>query len=154
MNIKCCHVEDIQNKFLVSIADTKTYIDRSFIIGPLFYEKVKDYMSLRPQDASADRFFIQYLNGKCHNQNIGKNKVGSTPTTIASYLELENPSKYTGHCFRRTSATLLSNSGANMALVKQLGGWRSDSVASGYIADSIRSRDIIYHGITHEKQVL
>ena len=40
-----------------------------------------------------------------------------------------------------------------MALVKQLGGWRSDSVANGYIADSIRRKDIIYEGITHEKQV-
>ena len=122
------------------------------MIGPLFYAKVKKYISLRPQDHFTERFFIYYLNGKCHHQVIGKNKIGFTPSIIASFLGLENSSKYTGHCFRRTSATLLSNSGANMALVKQLGGWRSDAVANGYIADSMKSKNLIYNGIIHENQ--
>lgn len=152
INIKCCDVEDANGKFIVSIYDTKTYIDRAFIIGPLFHSKVKKYISLKPEDEFTERFFIQYANGKCHHQVMGKNKIGSTPSTIASFLGLENPSRYTGHCFRRTSATLLSNSGANMALVKQLGGWRSDTVANGYIADSMKSKNLIYQGITHESK--
>lgn len=151
-NLKCSQVEDINNKFLVSIQDTKTDIDRTFIIGPMFYSKVKEYISLKPTDQFTDRFFIQYLNGKCHRQVMGKNKIGSVPSTIASFLQLENSSRYTGHCFRRTAATLLSNSGANMAMLKQLGGWRSDSVASGYIANSMKTKTLIYQGITHENK--
>ena len=104
--IKYSHVEDNNNKFIVSIYDTKTYTDRAFIIGPLFYSKVKQYILLRPQDQFTDRFFIQYLNGKCHRQVIGKNKIGLIPSTIASYLKLEDASRYTGHCFRRILCSL------------------------------------------------
>lgn len=39
-----------------------------------------------------------------------------------------------------------------MMMIKQLGGWRSDTVASGYIADSMKSKDLIYQGITHENK--
>lgn len=88
-------------------------------------------MSIRPNDQFTDRFFIKYYKGKCQRQVIGKNKIRQTPQIIASYLGLENPKKYTGHCFRRTSATLLSNSGASTTMLKQLGGWKSLTVAQG-----------------------
>lgn len=147
-------MEDKADKFIVQVHDTKTYIDRSFVIGPLFYSTVKEYISLRPPDNFTDRFLIQYSNGKCTRQVLGKNKIGSTPSVIATFLKLENPSRFTGHCFRRTSATLLSNSGANMTMIKQLGGWKSDSVAAGYVADSIRTKDLIFQGIIFQVSYL
>lgn len=152
INLKFNQVEDKTDKFIVSVEDTKTYIDRSFVIGSLFYEKIKKYILLRPQEQFTNRFFIRYNNGKCDKQVMGKNKIGSTPSSIASYLGLKDPSKYTGHCFRRTSATLLSNSGANMPMLKQLGGWKSDTVAAGYIASSERNKDLIFQGIVHENK--
>ena len=106
-NTKCADVEDVNDKLIVSIHDTKTFIDRSFIIGPLFYSTVKSYIKLRSLECTA-RFFVQFLNGKCTRQLMGTNKIGSTPSAIASFLKLENPSAYTDHCFRRISATLLS----------------------------------------------
>ena len=80
---------------------------RTFFIGPLFYEKVKYYISLRPPNAPFARFFAQYLNGKCVCQVIGRNKISKVPKKIATYLGLENVNRYTGHDFCRTGTTLL-----------------------------------------------
>ena len=98
----------------------------------------------------SDRFFIQYHNGRCIRENIGRYKIGEVPESIASYLNLENAKKYTGHSFRRTAATLHSASGANMQMIKQLGRWRSDMIAQGYIENSLLNKQLIYNGITHE----
>lgn len=62
------------------------------------------------------------------------------PCKIANYLKLPKATTYTGHSFRRTSATLLADSGANMTTIKRHGGWKSSTVAEGYIADSIENK--------------
>lgn len=94
-----------------------------------------------------NRFFLQYQNGICIRQFIGKNKISETPKTIALFLNLDDPNGYTGHCFRRSSATALSNAGVNLTMVKQLGGWRSDKVAQGYIENSMTNRKAIFEHI-------
>ena len=40
-----------------------------------------------------------------------KNTLAKIPFEIATFLGLENPKTYTGHCFRRSSATSLADSG-------------------------------------------
>ena len=125
-------IEDLGNRYLVSINETKNDKPRQFIIGELFYKIIQQYTSMRPNDIFTDRFFIQYHNGKCQRQVIGRNKIGETPQSIALYLNLPDPKLYTGHCFRRTGATLLSDSGANITMLKQLGGWKSTNIAQGY----------------------
>ena len=59
---------------------------------------------------------------------------------ITTYLNLENPQEYTGHCFRRTSATTLVNSGADITTLKRHLGWKSSQVAEGYIDNSLQNR--------------
>ena len=78
---------------------------------------------------------------------IGKNKISETPNTIALYLNLPDPQKYTGHSFRSSGATILSNSGANLVAVKSLG-WKSDSVVQGYIDNSVKMKRKIFDDIT------
>ena len=68
-------------------------------------------MSVRPSTTTVDRFFLTYRNGRCINQPIGKNKVGKMPHDIAKFLHLPNPELYTGHSFRRSSATLCVQEG-------------------------------------------
>ena len=51
-------VEDLGNKFLVSINCNKNDYAGQFIVGELFYQKVKKYIDLRPADYVCDRFFI------------------------------------------------------------------------------------------------
>lgn len=129
--LEVADVEDLGGKYLVSIRDSKNGLPRKFVVGDLFYERVKKYISLKPSDFETERFFIHFLKGKCHRQVIGRNKLGQIPKIIAEYLNLTHPHRYTGHCLRRTSATILSNSGANITMLKQLGGWKSAGIAEG-----------------------
>ena len=70
-------------------------------------------------------------------QPLGHNTFGNFPKRIAIFLKLKDVHTYTGHCFRRTAATLLANAGGGMLQVKNLGGWKSDAVAQGYIEHSL-----------------
>lgn len=126
---------------LVNLTDTKTKIDRSFIIRGQYKQIVEKYQSLRPSHMTSNRFFIRYYNGKCCKQVMGKNRISSMPLEIAVYLKLPDCNLYTGHCFRRTSATLLADSGADLTVLKRHGGWKSSSVAEGYIEDSIQNKE-------------
>ncbi|KAJ8911007.1 hypothetical protein NQ315_011272 [Exocentrus adspersus] len=122
-------VQDCETHFLVKLEDTKTKAERSFIITP--EDTVPfDLPGLRTID-----FFVNYIKEKCTVQPVGIHKIGSVPSLVAKFLHLENFSSYTGHCFRRSSATLLANAGANMEVIKRHGGWRSSTVAEGYIED-------------------
>ena len=149
-NTRVCDVEDLGDKFIVSIPDNKNDYPGQFIIGNLFYDKIKHYISLRPKQEFTERFFIHYINGKCQSQNIGRHKIGEVPQLIAKYLNLRNPERYTGHCFRRTAATLLSDAGGNIQMLKQLGRWRSDLIAQGYIENSLHNRQMIFNTVTQQ----
>lgn len=72
---------------------------------------------------------MSHRESKCSSQPIGKNTFGKFPKIIARLLNLEDAELYTGHCFRRTSVTLLANSGANIDILKRHGGWKSATVA-------------------------
>lgn len=99
-------------------------------------------MNLRPSDPSAKilPFFLNYKNGKCTKQCIGVHKFGNVAKNVAKYLDLPIPDEYTGHCFRRSSATMLADAGADMLALKRLGGWKSSSVAEGYVDNSLKNQ--------------
>ncbi|KAJ8911108.1 hypothetical protein NQ315_003370 [Exocentrus adspersus] len=78
---------------------------------------------------------------------IGTNKIRKAPKEIATYLRLPDAESYTGHCFRRSSATLLADSGADFVSLKRHGGWRSTTVAEGYIEESIEKKIKISNNI-------
>jgi len=145
VNMLFTHVEDRKTVFVVNIPETKTDKRRVFTI--VDEEKmnslqlIRDYISLRPRGCSETRFFLTYRQGRCTVQPVGKNTFGKIPFIIAKYLGLSDPHKYTGHCLRRTSATLLADAGASLTTLKRHGGWKSTSVAEGYIEDSMSSKN-------------
>ncbi|KAI8430918.1 hypothetical protein MSG28_001036, partial [Choristoneura fumiferana] len=147
-NITTKDIENHGEMLLVKIPNTKNKIPRSFTIHGPFYEIVKKYESLRSTKGKSDRFFQNFQNGKCTSQPIGVNKFGSMPREIAKFLGLPQADAYTGHSFRRTSATLLANSGADILTLKRHGGWRSNNVAESYIEDSIQNKADISAKIT------
>jgi hypothetical protein len=49
---------------------------------------------------------------------------------VATFLGLPNVEQYTGHSLRRSSATILANTG----------GWRSSTVAEGYVEESVENK--------------
>ncbi|KAJ8915478.1 hypothetical protein NQ315_003241 [Exocentrus adspersus] len=77
-----------------------------------------------------------FLQGVCIRQPVGINTFGNMPKNIASFLNLPYPEQYTGHCFRRSSTSILADSGADLLTIKRHGGWKSNTVAEGYIDTS------------------
>lgn len=143
------HINDLGSAVLIRIPDTKTNKERSFTITGTFYNIFKQYFSLRPKDTSDQRFFLNYQNKRCTRQPVGINKIASIPKQIAIYLGLKNPERYTGHCYRRSSATIYVDAGADVTSLKRHGGWKSTSVAEGYIEESLQNKLQVAHTITN-----
>ncbi len=64
----------------------------------------------------------------------------------------EEAKKYTAHCWRRTGATFVAESGASLQQVKLAGGWKSDAIAGTYIDNSERMKRTISIQHTEERQ--
>lgn len=122
-------VQKDSSTLLVTLADTKTNIKRVFpvvsegkVVNSL--ELYQKYVRLRPAHVPHDYFFISYRKGKCTVQRVGIHSFGKMPSTVAEFLKLPDPQKYTGHCFRRSSATLAADADVDLTSLKRLGGWR------------------------------
>ncbi|OXU30657.1 hypothetical protein TSAR_007301 [Trichomalopsis sarcophagae] len=134
---------DDEESLLVRIPKTKNYVPRSFTITGALFDYCWRYMQLRPVCCATERFFLRYTNGKCVAQPVGVNKFAAMPKEIATYLKLQDVDKYTGHSFRMTSATLLVDAGADLLTLQRYGGWKSSTVAIGYIAESLNNKKMI-----------
>lgn len=153
-NLKIDHIRDLGNEFQVRLIDTKTKTDRLFVIPGLFYKVSKKYMELRP--LNMEQFFLNYQKGKCTKQVVGINKIGNQPKIIAEFLNLPNSELYTGHCFRRSGATLLADAGGNTLTIKNYGGWKSTPVMETYIENSLNKKKKIGNTIVksvHNPQI-
>lgn len=142
-NLMTRNIEDCGTVLVITLEETKTKKSRTFTVinnDQNFLEYFRKYAALRPNNIKHERFFLAYKNGKCSSQPVGKNTFGSLPAKIAAFLSLPEPSLYTGHCFRRTSATFLADSGADISHLKRHGGWKSACVAEGYVEESIQQK--------------
>lgn len=148
-----CDIEDKGNMLVITIPQTKTGKKRIFTVTDEILETVhvlqlfRKYLALRPPHTQHKTFFINYRNGKCSTQVIGVHTFGKIPSLIAQYLQLPNASNYTGHSFRRSSASLLVEAGGDILMLKRHGGWKSSTVAEGYIEDSMSSKTEISNKI-------
>ncbi|KAK5647242.1 hypothetical protein RI129_000573 [Pyrocoelia pectoralis] len=137
--------EDVEIKpdvGIVKILQSKNKIPRSFVVTGCsetvnWLKILEKYMKLRPSNTKESKFFLRYGNGKCVRQVVGKHTLSAIPMKIAKFLNLNHCKDYTGHSFRRTSATLLANSGSDVLSLKRHGGWKSNTVAEGYVGDSL-----------------
>lgn len=144
VKMKTADIEDKGNIIIVNIPDSKTRKVRTFtVIGENNLNIYRRYTALRPNGYIENRFFLKYQSGKCYRAVMGIHSIGSVPRKVATFLQLNNPNEYTGHSMRRTSATLLIDGGANIESLKRHGGWKSSSVAEGYIEDSLRNKNEI-----------
>lgn len=148
-------LQDIEYKndiILITIPTSKTNVSRSFVITKkTWVEKIIKYIQIRRTVTKIkDRLFLKYERGKCINLPVGVNTIGLIPSKIATFLQLENSKDYTGHCFRRTSATLLVNRGGDLLSLKRHGAWKSSTVAEGYIGDSLKRKIDVANLITEE----
>lgn len=145
--MKTEHIKESQDCLIITIPETKTYVERRFtVIGEIpvnnlnLLDIYRRYKSQRPKNIKTSSFFLQLRHGKCISQVVGINNFSRIPVQIAKYLKLPDPESYTGHSFRRSSATLLANSGGDLLQLKKHGGWKSSTVAEGYVDDCMQTK--------------
>lgn len=85
---------------------------------------------------------------------LGKNFVRLIPKFIATFLELPEAPKYTGQSLRRSSATSLVDAGCSRQNLKRHGGWKSDSVAEGYLSNSKKMRTEVAQMLSEQESAL
>jgi integrase len=118
-----------------------------FVVGK-HVSHIDKYISCFELKNRNGRFLRKIVNGKGTNRvignqmslTIGKNSVGDTPYQIATFLKLPNKERFSGHCLRKTGATLLADKGADKIVLKRAGRWKSDTVCEGYINESLKSK--------------
>lgn len=181
-NIKITDVERHgKDLLLIKIPTSKTKVKKSFTIQGDYLELVERYIALRPKTFKEDNFFVRYQNRRCMMQVIGINTLRAVPKVVAKYLNLPDPEQYTGeflyigiicvaptlevisiiiksclgHCFRRTSTSILANAGASAAVIKRHGAWKSEAIANKYIEDSLeykkKTGDLILSAVSGNK---
>ncbi len=114
------------------------------IVGRLEVSIIDYYISLFPPDKREGRFFkrIDWADKKTHknmvvnNQSVGINSLRKYPMLAAELLKLENPQRYTGHCWRRSTASALARKNFGLSNIKLVTGHRSDNVVQEYIDNS------------------
>ncbi|KAJ8669252.1 hypothetical protein QAD02_000511 [Eretmocerus hayati] len=144
-------IDDVVDKgtyLVITLEKTQTHVDRTFTVNNPLREVIIKYMKLRPHDTAHRRLFLGYHNGKCTREPMGINKIGHIPQQIATWLGLPQPEKYSGHSFRRTSATWLINTGGTMEDLKRHRTWESSTVAESYIAESMQQKHKVNDRIT------
>lgn len=55
---------------------------------------------------------------------------------VAKFLKLPNPERYTGHCFRRSSANALAEAGCSTTALKKHFNWQNEGTALQYVENT------------------
>jgi len=88
---------------------------------------------------------------------MGIHVLSKIPIDIAKFLELLNPEFYTGHAFRRSTASAMAESGASSILMRTHFNWKSEATAMKYVestdAQKLKISDFIQHNENEKKMV-
>ncbi|KAJ8976838.1 hypothetical protein NQ317_016607 [Molorchus minor] len=98
------------------------------------------YLSLRPTHVKHKRLFCTTKQENVVRSQLARIPWEKIPSVVASYLKLPDVACYTGHCLRRSSATLLADAGVDITTIKRHAGWKSTTVAEGYVENSIENK--------------
>ena len=100
-----------------------------------FASQVNRYLNLvrhcQPQlgDVTNGPLFLRARKTGLSRLPMGKDMLASIGKEVATELGLQNASSYTGHCFRRSSATEAANKGATSVDLKRHFGWVGEGTA-------------------------
>ncbi|KAJ8983224.1 hypothetical protein NQ317_005313 [Molorchus minor] len=135
-----CRTDELVNLTVDDIEDvgSSLIIPRIFVVTDVgnMLELFRKYLSLRPPHVKHKPLFCTTK----QENPVGKNAMGKIPSVVASYLKLPDVACYTGHCLRRSSATLLADAGVDITTIKRHAGWKSTTVAEGYVENSIENK--------------
>ena len=116
----------------MTVPVTQTKTARTFTVTGKFNEVVQKIFNLRPVNVPND-FLMNFQKGKCTCQRIGVNKIAGMSQQITKFLKLPEAERYTGHSSPDPAPPCWST-------FKRHGGWKSTSVAEGYIDDSLKNK--------------
>jgi len=107
-----------------------------------FASKVEAYLNsvtaTLGEPAPTDDLFKGTKGGKgIARQPMGINLIRNVGCDVAKELNLTDVKAYTGHCWRRSSATQLAGSGATSTDLKRTFGWKQETTAMRYIDHSV-----------------
>ena len=111
-----------------------------FAIPSSHADYIREYVKKLPPDCQkSGRLWRKWdvKKGAFVRNIVGKNSYAAVPKIIADELKLPEPAKYTGAALRRTSASIISESGVSQQNLQRWGRWKSPRVAEGYIAKSV-----------------
>jgi hypothetical protein len=145
--IEIGHLEEVKDGVMISIVRFKTTNKAMRFLVPSSVPKLElspagiflKYINLvRPwlEARKQTRLWPRPNKNMFTTQFRGKNHIGQVAKKIARFLQID-PEKYTGHSFRRSAATAAADAGISLINLKRFGGWKSDTVASSYVDDSL-----------------
>lgn len=93
---------------------------------------------------------MYFQGGNPTKKPIGINTISQMSVDVAKWLQKspEEAKKYTAHCWRRTGATFIAESGSSLQQLKIAGGWKSSTIAEQYIDKSLRMKRSIGESIS------
>ena len=92
-----------------------------------------------PRDS--EPFFLTGVSGLGWRKSVvGIHTLYAIPKYQADHLKLPNAATYTGHCYRRSAAQYLVDSGLSTEGMKRNFGWKSESMVNRYTARSSRAQ--------------
>ncbi|KAJ8974977.1 hypothetical protein NQ317_013485, partial [Molorchus minor] len=139
LKMKISDLDILENRIIIVIPVTKTYSSRTFVITKSeWINIIKQYCDLR-NNIDSDRFFLQIRFGKITRQPFGHNAIGSFPKKIATYLKLENT----------YFSNIISKYRWRHPTVEKVGGWKSNTVAEGYVENSLHGQIKIANMLSH-----
>ncbi|KAK8815286.1 hypothetical protein WA158_003498 [Blastocystis sp. Blastoise] len=100
---------------------------------------IRKYFDCLSENEDGPLFPLITKNGFC-SKSTGEKAIGNWPRRIAKMLNLPHSDSFTGHCFRRTMATLCAEHGATTEELMIQGRWKSASVANQYVNKSMSRR--------------
>jgi len=122
------------------------------IKGDLEVQAIMEYRQCFSSEKRNGKFFKKLVTKEGiiqgNNVNIGKNMLKNYGKAIAKWMNKDDFNNYTGHCFRRTSATLAADHGLTLPQIKTLTGHKSDSVAQQYIDRSNVQLDLVNEAVS------
>jgi hypothetical protein len=116
---------------------------RTEISGEMEVKALDRYLaSFSEDDRSTGRLFRYLIHDKITNQlkgtikPIGKNSCAKFGQLIATMLDLPFPSRYSGQCWRGTTATLCADAGMTTQEIKNVTGHKSTRALDVYVGNS------------------
>ena len=143
-DVKKINEEDVsfnqeENKYEVSFTHMRKRKNEGFTytIPSSYNDLFKRYIdSLSPDNTKDSRFLKNYnFRSKVRHQPTGINKMRGYIRMACEILRIDAQG-FTSHCWRRSAATNLADSGVSFINLKRHGQWASDAVVEGYIANS------------------